>query len=92
MDKRPSSPCTCGHVAQHHTRRDSVYAGLMADYRVVWRCAWNGCGCPEYVPAPTEVVRSPRCKDVCVKEFGAESCDAFGQPCLDAKSSSKETS
>lgn len=29
--------------------------------------------------------RSPRCEPVCVKEFGAESCDAFGQPCLDAK-------
>ena len=52
-NQRPSSPCACGHVAQHHTRRDSVYAGLMADYRVVWRCAWNGCGCPEYVPALT---------------------------------------
>lgn len=54
---RPSSPsgaCVCGHAPQHHNRRDSVYAGLMADYRVVWRCAWRGCGCPEYVKAPPE--------------------------------------
>jgi hypothetical protein len=46
--------CVCGHIAKHHTRRDSVYAGLMADYRVVWRCAWKGCGCPEYVTAPAQ--------------------------------------
>lgn len=47
-----SATCVCGHAAAHHTRRDSVYAGLMADYRVVWRCGWKGCGCPEFVKAP----------------------------------------
>lgn len=45
--------CVCGHAAKHHSRRDSVYAGLMADYRVVWRCAWRGCGCPEFVKTVT---------------------------------------
>ena len=43
--------CICGHTRAHHTRRDGVYAGLMADYRRVWRCAWTGCGCPEFVAA-----------------------------------------
>lgn len=27
--------------------------------------------------------RSPRCERVCVYEFGAESCDAFGVACMD---------
>lgn len=39
----------------------------------------------EWANAEHEDVRSPRCQPYCVKEFGAESCDAFGQPCLDAK-------
>lgn len=46
-----STACVCGHAPEHHTRRDSEYAGLMADYRVVWRCGWTGCGCPDYVQA-----------------------------------------
>lgn len=49
--ERPSVACVCGHVAKHHNKRRSVYAGLMADYRVVFGCGWNGCGCPEYVRA-----------------------------------------
>lgn len=42
----------CGHIAQHHNKRRSVYAGLMANYRVVWGCGWKDCGCPEYLPPP----------------------------------------
>lgn len=46
--------CVCGHVPAHHDKRKSVYAGLMADYRVVWACGWNGCGCPNFQNAPAE--------------------------------------
>lgn len=51
-ERHPPNGCAgCGHIAKHHTRRDSVWNGLMAPYRVVWRCAWDGCGCPEFVKA-----------------------------------------
>ena len=48
-DPTPPTNCVCGHSPRHHDRRKSVYAGLMADYRVVWACGWTGCGCPNYV-------------------------------------------
>lgn len=51
----PSDCAGCGHVAKHHNKRRSVYAGLMADYRVVWGCGWTGCGCPEFVKTPARV-------------------------------------
>lgn len=53
MAEQPSrAVCVCGHVAVHHDQRKSVYAGLMADYQVIWGCGWNGCGCPRYVIDP----------------------------------------
>lgn len=47
----PSNCVGCGHIAKHHNKRRSVYAGLMADYRVIFACGWTGCGCPEFVKA-----------------------------------------
>lgn len=44
-----SAACVCGHASAHHDKRKSVYAGLMADYKVVWACGWKGCGCPRFV-------------------------------------------
>lgn len=46
-----TTACVCGHAREHHDRRESVYAGLMADYKVVWRCGWKGCGCPRFLEA-----------------------------------------
>jgi hypothetical protein len=50
----PVQTCVCGHAPAHHDRRKSVYAGLMADYKVIWACGWTGCGCPRFVTSPSQ--------------------------------------
>jgi hypothetical protein len=43
-----STTCVCGHADVHHNKRNSPYAGLMADFAVPWACGWADCDCPRY--------------------------------------------